>query len=137
MKEVTLTLRPTISRVVNQVAVPAVTIVAADAGVPNLQSLIPVVEVREIDSVLKMQSSDVAILGGLMQDRAELTNTGVPVLKDVPFLGNAFKSRDERSTVVELVILLRATIGRQPKPHEQDIDLYRRYNNDPRPIDRR
>ena len=136
-EEVTLTLRPTISRVVNQVADPAVTIVAADAGVPNLQSLIPVVEVREIDSVLKMQSSDVAILGGLMQDRAELTNTGVPVLKDVPFLGNAFKSRDERSTVVELVILLRATIGRQPKPHEQDIDLYRRYNNDPRPIDRR
>ena len=57
--------------------------------------------------------------------------------KAVAFLGNASKSRDERSTVVELVILLRATIGRQPKPHEQDIDLYRRYNNDPRPIDRR
>jgi len=132
--EVTMTLRPTISRIVRTVNDPAVTIVAADAGVPNLVSPIPVVEVREMDSVLRLRSRDIAIMGGLMQDRADNQESGIPLLKDLPVLGNAFKRRDEQSQVVELMIFLRASIVQGSPLHPQDVDLYRRYQKDPRPV---
>ncbi len=140
-QSVTLNLRPTISRLVDEVRDPSVDLasnqVCADVGFENCQrvsSLIPVIEVREMDSVMRISSGTVAVLGGLMQDRGENEETGLPGLDVLPLVGNLAKSRDNNSSIIELVILLRATILDQVRPDAADVNLYKRYQKDPRPL---
>lgn len=132
---VTMTLRPTISRVVGQVDDPSINLNAAVAGVSSpVQSQIPVLAVREMDSVLQLHSGEIAIMGGLMQDSSINQEQGVPWASGIPYLGNLFKSRNNQGNTTELVILLRATIADQAAPDSADKNLYHDYNNDPRPL---
>ena len=134
-ERVTMTLRPTISRVVSRVNDPSIGLNAAQSGVSNpVQSQIPVLAVREMDSVLQMRSGEVAVMGGLMQDSSENSDEGIPPFDAAPILGNLAKARDNRGATSELVILLRATILDNAAPDDADVDLYRRYNRDPRPL---
>lgn len=132
---ITMTLRPTISRVVGEVSDPSIGLNAAVAGVTSqIQSQIPVLAVREMDSVIQLHSGEIAVLGGLMQDSSINTDQGIPGLSDISYLGNLFKSRDNNGKTNELVILLRATISDQPTPDGPDSDLYQFFGRDPRPI---
>ncbi len=132
---ITLTMRPTISRVVDHVSDPSIGLNAAQAGITDpVQSQIPVLAVREMDSVLQLQSGEVAVMGGLMQDSSENQDQGVPPFDTLPVVGNLAKSRSNDGATSELVILLRATILRNPAPDNADMDLYQKYNNDPRPL---
>ena len=132
---VTMTLRPTISRVVGQVNDPSINLNAAVAGVSSpVQSQIPVLAVREMDSVIQLHSGEIAVMGGLMQDSSINSDQGVPEASDIPYFGNLFKSRDNQGKTSELVILLRATISDQPAPDAADGNLYSTYGNDPRPM---
>ncbi len=134
-ERVTMTLRPTISRIVGEAADPSIGLNAAAAGVSSpVVSNIPVLAVREMDSVIQLRSGEVAVMGGLMQDSSINQDNGIPPLDDVPVAGALFKSRDNEGSTTELVILLRATIADQPGPDVADRDLYERYNNDPRPL---
>jgi general secretion pathway protein D len=132
---VTMTLRPTVSRVVGEVDDPSINLNAAVAGVSSpIQSQIPVLAVREMDSVLQLHSGEIAVMGGLMQDSSINQDQGVPYLDELPAIGGLFKSRNNNGQTTELVILLRATIADQPKPDKADDSLYHGYNNDPRPL---
>ncbi len=132
---ITMTLRPTISRVVSRVEDPSIGLNAASAGVSSpVKSQIPVLAVREMDSVLQINSGEVAVLGGLMQDSSENEDKGLPMFDSLPLIGNLVKSRSNDSSTSELVILLRATIMEQAKPDEADRDLYDRYYDDPRSL---
>ncbi|MBY0429102.1 MAG: secretin N-terminal domain-containing protein, partial [Alphaproteobacteria bacterium] len=133
--EVTLNLRPTVSFIVDRVEDPGVKIAAADANVPEVSSSIPVVAVREMDSVLTLKSGAVAVMGGLMQDASGNLEKGVPFADEVPIFGNLAKSRANDSKLTELVILLRATVMNDaPKPDEADTELYQKFNHDRRPL---
>jgi len=127
---VTLSLRPTLSRVIGFVDDPAVSIASNN----TVTSQVPVTEVREIDSVVSARSGEVIIMGGLMQEVASNRESGVPGFQDIPWLGNVFKSNDDSRDVVELVIFLRATIVPAPVPDPADIDLYSTFAVDPRPL---
>lgn len=111
---VLLSLRPTISRLTKSVADPAVELIysmSRDCDMDHIKpSLIPVVEVREIDSVLEVDSGYIAILGGLMESRKAREDTQLPILGDIPLLGKLVSAQSETDEVVELVILLKATI---------------------------
>lgn len=132
---VTMTLRPTISRVVGEVNDPSISLNAAVAGVTaSVQSQIPVLAVREMDSVIQLHSGEIAVMGGLMQDSSINTDQGVPGASDLTWVGNLFKSRSNEGKTSELVILLRATISDQPAPDNADGNLYEYYNHDPRPM---
>lgn len=132
---VTMTLRPTISRIVSQVDDPSIGLNAAQGGISNpVVSQIPVLAVREMDSVIRLRSGEVAIMGGLMQDSSMNQDQGIPGLDEVPVLGPLAKSRDNHGTTTELVILLRATIADQPAPDIADSNLYEEFGKDPRPL---
>lgn len=135
-EDVTLNLRPTISFIVDRVEDPGVRIAAADANVTGVSSSIPVVAVREMDSVLTMHSGSVAVMGGLMQDSSGNLEKGVPYADNIPIFGNLAKSRDEKANVTELVILLRATLvdGSGTPPDDADKELYHRFTQDRRPL---
>lgn len=138
--EISMSLRPTISRIARTVDNPAIALVVAQINenrtTPiNLESPVPVVEVRELDSVVTLRSGDVAVMGGLMQERVENVEEGVPGVKDVPLIGAPFRKEIKDTQVVELVIFLRATIvnGRD-SVHPADVELYNKFTPDPRPI---
>ncbi len=134
-KRVTMNLRPTISRIVNQVKDPSIGLNAAQAGVSNpVQSQFPVLAVREMDSIVQINSGEVAVMGGLMQDSSTNEDKGVPPFDVIPIIGNLMKSRDNNATTSELVILLRATVLDAPPPDPADADLYLLYNRDPRTL---
>lgn len=129
-RSVSLSLRPTITRVVGQRQDPAVSFVA-----PDIVSLIPELNVQEIDSVIKVNSGQAIVLGGLLQDRVESINEGVPVVSEVPVLGNLFKKKGDDIQKTELVILLKATIVEGNNTvHNTDKDLYRQFSQDRRPF---
>lgn len=104
---VLLNLRPTISRTIGdgvQDPNPQLT------GVP---SLIPEIQTREMESLIRVNSGDVAVMGGLMQDAIVNKNATVPGLASIPLLGYLFQNRNETSTKTELVILVRPVVVKQ------------------------
>ncbi|MDR2417256.1 MAG: hypothetical protein LBD15_03790 [Holosporales bacterium] len=110
---VILTLRPTISRVAGTKEDPAVAYLArtgANAQTATIKSTVPVVEVREMDSMLTLYSGDVVLLGGLMQERDRGTHSGLPGTYHAPLVGSLFNAQEKESEVTELIILLRARI---------------------------
>ncbi|MDR2412329.1 MAG: hypothetical protein LBD66_01835, partial [Holosporales bacterium] len=115
--DVILTLRPTISRISGTKEDPAVAYLAqskntenSQGTIPTIKSVIPVVEVREMDSVLTLHSGEVALLGGLMQERDRGLQTGFPGTQGTPVLQDVLGAQGRDSEVIELIILLRARI---------------------------
>jgi general secretion pathway protein D len=119
--QVTLNVRPTISRIVRFVDDPNP--ILAEADVTNS---IPEIQVREIESILKVYSGQVAILGGLMQDSLSADNNGLPVLSRLRGVRNLFSYRDERATKTELIVFIRPVVVRQPSL-DGDLRDYRDY----------
>lgn len=103
--EVILNLRPTISRISSYATDPNPDL--ARAGVVNR---IPVIQSREMESILRVQSGDIAVLGGLIQDTRDRKTDGIPGLNNVPAIGELFRYSDNRSRKTELVIFLRPTV---------------------------
>jgi len=117
---VVLNLRPTISRKIGDVADPNPTLSAA-----GVSSLVPVIQTREMDSILRVQSGQVAIMGGLIQDQVSNTEDGIPGVSRVPSIGNLFRQRKDTVTKTELVIFLRPVVI-----HDASMDGdFRRYRN--------
>ena len=134
-RTVSLAVRPTITRVVREVPDPAVQFQTAQAGVSGIESLIPEVNVQEIDSVIKVRSGQPIVMGGLLQDVTRGTEGGVPVLSEVPVMGSLFKSHSDSIEKVELVILLKATIvDNHDNIHATDRDIYKKFSGDRRPF---
>ena len=108
--EVTLIVRPNISRVIDFVADPNPSLNAVGAT-PNL---VPQIAVREMESLLRIGSGQLAILGGLMQDEVSKDSDGVPWLSESETFGDLFTSRNNRFVKTELVIFLRPWVIQTP-----------------------
>lgn len=113
--QVTLILRPTLSRVVGYVEDPAVPIYLAQArsggaDIAEVSSRIPQIQTREMESVIKVRSGDTAVLGGLMREDASSSTDQTPVVGSVPMLGELFKYKKRNNAKSELVIFLRPTV---------------------------
>ena len=103
--EVMLNIRPTISRILRFVNDPNPSL--AIAGVV---SQIPEIQVREMESILRVANGDTAVIGGLMQDAASESSAGVPGLHDVDGFGALFGTQESSLSKTELVIFLRPRI---------------------------
>lgn len=67
--------------------------------------------VRETDSVIRAESGQIVVIGGLIQNSSEDTNSAVPFFSDIPVVGELFKQRRFKSQKSELVILLRPVVS--------------------------
>jgi len=83
---------------------------------PNLgaQNIVPEIQTREMESMLRLSDGEVAVMGGLMEDKINYTTNEVPGLGGVPLVGNFFRNRSDTSTKTELVIFLKPTIIHDP-----------------------
>jgi MSHA biogenesis protein MshL len=64
------------------------------------------VNIRQLNTVVKVKNGQTVILGGLIAESKSKEKEGIPVLQDIPLLGNAFSSTSEVSSKTELVIML-------------------------------
>ncbi|MEN9480844.1 MAG: hypothetical protein RLZZ298_2239 [Pseudomonadota bacterium] len=77
------------------------------ADIPNY---VPQIRTREIESIMRVNSGEIAVLGGLMTDSVDWKTGRVPVLGQMPLLGEAFNTRNNASKKSELVIFLRPVV---------------------------
>lgn len=103
--EVTLNVRPTITRIVGSVEDPN-----PELRKQGVISRVPVIQARELESVLKVHSGQVAVMGGLMQDSVDNTKDGIPLISSLPVVGNLFSYRNETASKTELVIFMRPVV---------------------------
>ena len=110
--QVTLNVRPSLSRVIRYVEDPNPSLRVAAAGA--LTNGVPEIQTREMESILKIPNNQIAVMGGLMQDDINNNEDAVPGLSRVPIAGELFKYRNDRSNKSELVIFLRPIVIKDP-----------------------
>lgn len=133
---ISMAVRPTVTRIIGTKPDPAIQYITASNGVTGVQSLVPELNVQEIDSVIQSRSGQAIVMGGLLQDRATSTRSGIPVLNETPLIGGLFRNQRDLTQKTELVIFLKATILTAPDDsiNDTDKDLYRGYSGDRRPL---
>jgi MSHA biogenesis protein MshL len=104
---VMMDVRPTISRIIDYVNDPNPALAQA-----KVISQIPEIQTREIESLMRVKSGDIAVMGGLMQDNVNNSSDEVPGLGRIPWVGNLFKYKNDTHTKSELVIFLRPVVIR-------------------------
>lgn len=113
---VTINVRPTITRIIDYVNDPNPSLAyPCGAGVSNcnvtaIVNKVPEIRTREMESIIRVNSGQIAVLGGLMQDEISNQSDGIPLLDSIPGLGNLFKNRNDTKTKTELVIFLRPIV---------------------------
>ena len=81
---------------------------------------VPVIDKRSAQSRVAIKDGQTIIIGGLMQDRVTDTVSKIPLLGDIPWLGELFKSTTKKKEKTELLIFLTPLVARQPE-HLQGI----------------
>ncbi|HET9715108.1 MAG TPA: type II secretion system secretin GspD [Pseudolabrys sp.] len=66
----------------------------------------PTIRQRRIRTSVVVNDGDALLLGGLIQDNHTVTRTQIPILGDIPILGNAVKSKDNEIGKTELIIVI-------------------------------
>ncbi|MCL2345962.1 MAG: secretin N-terminal domain-containing protein [Desulfobulbus sp.] len=108
---ITLNVRPTITSITREVDDPNPALLNST---PPIRNKVPVIRTKEIESVMRVASGSIAVLGGLMEDKIDYQNQRVPVVGQIPLFGELFNNRNNQAQKTELVILLRPVVIRDP-----------------------
>jgi general secretion pathway protein D len=94
----------------------------SDVSTVNANSQLdsPTIDQRRIASSIAVQDGQTIALGGLIQDNVDNSKDGVPILRDIPYLGNLFSNTNNQHTRTELVVLLTPHVIRN-EPEAQAI----------------
>jgi MSHA type pilus biogenesis protein MshL len=129
--QVTLTIRPTITRILDFVDDPNPSLCTTGAlGVIQncIKNPVPQLQVREIESVLQVGTGQTVILGGLMQDEVARDRKGLPYLSTLPGVaGTAFSARNNKTKKTELVIFLKPTVITHASLESDDLKFFQRF----------
>ncbi len=106
-----LNVKPTTTRLVKFVPDPNPIFTATTPGAsPPPQNLIPQLRMREMESLIKVNSGQIAVLGGLIEDSVNDIEDTIPIINSIPFIGSLFSSRNRNNTKTELVVFLRPVV---------------------------
>ncbi len=84
---------------------PTISDVVAVVKSPN-DDTAPVLSVRELDTVGTVRHGETLVLAGLISERTNFVKSGIPFLKDIPWLGYLFGKTESQVTNIELVVML-------------------------------
>ncbi len=104
---VVLNVKPSISRIVGFVNDPNPVLAALN---PPVISRVPEIQTREMESILKLTSGQVAVMGGLIQDSLEGAQDTIPGVNRIPLIGQMFSNENTTNTKTELVIFMRPLV---------------------------
>ncbi|MFN3715930.1 MAG: secretin and TonB N-terminal domain-containing protein [Thiobacillus sp.] len=120
---VSLTVRPTISRQVGTVEDPNPELKKNNL---NISNRIPVIQVREMESLLQVQSGQTVVLGGLIQDDSNNARDGIPGLSRPEGIGAVFGQHERVNSQTELVIFLRPIVVSNPTLESDELRQFQR-----------
>ncbi len=66
----------------------------------------PTIQQRTISTTVAVQSGETVVLGGLIREGRTSGKTGIPILSDIPIIGNLFGVNDNKAERTELLILI-------------------------------
>jgi general secretion pathway protein D len=102
---VTLTIAPTINS--NRRVELQIQQEVSEAQVNNISDVqSPLILTRSINTTLSLDDAETVLLGGLISENFSKGENGIPFLKDIPVLGNLFKTTSRGRSRTELIILL-------------------------------
>ncbi|RSD32830.1 type II secretion system secretin GspD [Vibrio pectenicida] len=67
---------------------------------------------RQLNTTVMVEDGQMIVLGGLIDERTQETESKVPLLGDIPYLGRLFKSTSSQKTKSNLMIFIKPTILR-------------------------
>ncbi len=70
---------------------------------------------RTLASEIAVKDRDTIILGGFIRSEKDKNKSGVPILMDIPLLGNLFTQRSDTKKRSETIVLIRPTVLRTPE----------------------
>ena len=86
--------------------IPALTRLRAVMESPSGDSNAPALYVRQMSTIARLRSGETAIVGGIITDTEATQTRGVPLLKDIPWVGALFRTDAKITQKTELVIFL-------------------------------
>ena len=118
-REITLNVLPELSVISGTASDPT-----TGADGKSLNNTVPQVNTRTIETTARIKSGDTLVIGGLMKEDVIKNESKIPLLGDIPILGNLFKFTSNTSAIIETVIFVKATIievGKGTNPHDKKI----------------
>ena len=97
----------------------------------------PTIQQRKIESTIAVQSGETIALGGLIRDDEQETVTGIPLLSEIPLLGNLFKTTNNQVNRVELLVLITPRVVRSQVEAREVTDELRRRLKSIEPLERK
>ncbi len=76
---------------------------------------VPITSSKTAQAKVSVRDHDTIILGGLIDTEKNNSASGVPLLMDIPLLGNLFRSSQQSDTRNELIVLIRPTVLPTPE----------------------
>lgn len=101
--EVTTTIAPEVSNITEQ---------------DQLTGL-PVLSTRNANTTVRVHDGETIVIGGLTLNQEQVTDSKVPILGDIPIIGNLFHSRNKTRVQTELVVFVTPHIMNMPPPAPQ------------------
>jgi len=66
----------------------------------------PTIDTKSVKTKLAIKDGQSILMGGLISKEQGKTDSGIPILKDIPYLGWVFKSQSSKTTKKELMIMV-------------------------------
>ncbi len=85
----------------------------------NSQTLTPTLSQRKIKSTISVASGQSVLLGGLITETQSRSRSGVPVLEEIPYVGNLFSQNDRSTARTELIVFI------EPEIIRDSVDAYK------------
>ena len=86
----------------------------------------PVINARELGTQIAVQNGQTVLLGGLIQQNEGNTDTGIPGLNQIPFLGRLFGSTSRNRNRTELIVLITPRVITSSEQARQVTEEYQR-----------
>lgn len=86
----------------------------------------PTIKQRRVKTTVQVNDGEALALGGLIQNQVNDTRNQIPILGDIPLIGNTFKEKSGLVGKTELIVLITPHVVRNPNEAREITDEYRR-----------
>jgi pilus assembly protein CpaC len=79
-------------------------------GIISSGIVIPALKTRWAETSVYMKSGNTLVIAGLIDDENQKTTSGVPLISDIPIIGELFRFTSDQKSQTELVIFVTPTL---------------------------
>ena len=84
-------------------------------------TLYPVIDVREVQTQVLLKDGETIVIGGLLKDVKGKEYIGIPILKDLPWIGKIFGRQTTTITKIDLLIFIKAKIIKEGEYSDEEL----------------